>query len=239
MYDGAVNPRTGERIYFGWPAGTETGWSQYWADPQDPSMPARADFWRYWVFKDPQWNWQRFDFDADIKRADDQLADTINAMSANLDRFRKKGGKLIHYHGMADPVAPFTDSVTYHQRVVMDQLQARGLAYMEEAARATGEFYRLFLAPGMGHCSGGPGPNPTDLEPAIEKWVERNEPPASLLGARNAGGVAGKGFTRPLCPYPQIARHNGSGVLDEAASFSCVDPGRSISLPRPAINYLR
>ena len=239
MYDGAINPRTGERSFFGWPAGSESGWGQYWADPQNPAEPARADFWRYWAFKDPQWNWQRFDFDADMKRADDQLAGTINAMNANLDKFRKKGGKLIHYHGMADPVAPYADSVIYQQRVVMDQLQSRGFAYLGEATRATGEFYRLFLAPGMGHCGGGPGATPGDLEQAIEKWVERNEAPASLLAVRNAGGVAGKGFTRPLCPYPQVARHNGTGAPDDASSFSCVDPGRAISLQRPAPNYLR
>jgi feruloyl esterase len=239
MYDGAVNPRTGERIFFGWPAGSEAGWSQYWADPQNPAEPARADFWRYWAFKDPQWNWQRFDFDTDMKRADDQLAGTINAMDANLDKFRKKGGKLIQYHGMADPVTPYADSITYQQRVLMAQLQSRGFAYLEEATRATGEFYRLFLAPGMGHCSGGIGAAPSDLEPAIEKWVERNEAPVFLLGVRNAGGVAGKGFTRPLCPYPQVARHNGTGAPDDAASFSCVDPGRAINLPRPAPNYQR
>lgn len=239
MYDGAVNPRTGERIFVGWPAGSEAGWSEYWADPRNPAEPARADFWRYWAFKDPQWNWQRFDFDADMKRADDQLAGTINAMSANLDKFRKKGGKLIHYHGMADPVTPYADSVVYQQRVVMEQLQSRGLSYVEEATQATAEFYRLFLAPGMGHCSGGIGATPNDLAQAIEKWVERNEAPASLLAVRNAGGVAGKGFTRPLCPYPQIARYNGAGVPDEAASFNCAAPARANDLPRPAINYLR
>ena len=239
MYDGAQNPRTGERIYFGWPAGSESGWSQYWADPQNAAAPARTDFWRYWVFKDPDWNWQRFDFDADMKRADDQLAGTVNAMNANLDRFRKRGGKLIQYHGMADPVTPYADSAIYQQRVVMEQLQSRGFSSLDEAARATGEFYRLFLAPGMGHCGGGPGVAPTNLEQAIEGWVERNEPPASLLAVRNAGGVAGKGFTRPLCSYPLIARHNGTGAPDDAASFSCVDSGRTISLPRPATNYLR
>ena len=239
MYDGAQNPRTGERIFVGWPAGSESGWAQYWADPQNPALPARADFWRYWVFNDPNWNWLGFDFDTGMKRADDQLAGTINAMNANLDRFRKRGGKLIQYHGMADPVTPYADSVIYQQRVVMEQLQSRGLASLDDAARATGEFYRLFLAPGMGHCGGGPGLAPTNLEQAIEGWVERDETPAFLLAARNAGGAGGKGFTRPLCPYPLIARHNDNAAPDDAASFSCVEPGRTITLQRPAANYLR
>jgi feruloyl esterase len=160
-------------------------------------------------------------------------------MSANLDKFRRKGGKLIQFHGMADPVVPYADSVVYQQRVVMEQLQTRELSYLDEATRATGEFYRLFLAPGMGHCTGGPGASPSDVEQAIEQWVERDVAPAFLLGVRNAGGVAGKGFTRPLCRYLQIARYNGSGAPDDAASFSCVDPGRAVNLQRPAVNYLR
>jgi feruloyl esterase len=239
MYDGALNPRTGERIYFGWPAGSESGWSQYWADPRNPAAPARADFWRYWVFKNPDWSWERFDFDADMTRADDQLAGIVNAMNPNLDRFRKRGGKLIQYHGTADPVTPYADSVIYQQRVVMEQLQSRDLASPDEAARTTGEFYRLFLAPGMGHCGRGPGVAPTNLEPAIEGWVERNEAPASLLASHGASGATGKSFTRPLCPYPQIARYDGTGAPEDAASFSCVESGRAISPQRPATNYLR
>ena len=245
MYAGAQNPRTGEQIYVGWPAGSESspdghsGWNLYWADPQNAASPARADFWRYWAFKDPNWSWQRFDFDADLKRADDALAPIINAMSANLEKFRKRGGKLIHYHGMADPVAPFADSIVYQQRVVMEQLQARGVGSLDEAARATGEFYRLFLAPGLGHCQGGAGAAPTELSQAIESWVERGEAPNSLLAARSAGGVAGKGFTRPLCPYPQIARYNGSGAPDDAASFTCAAPTRTPAVPRTGSEYLR
>jgi feruloyl esterase len=246
MYEGAQNPRTSQRIYFGWPAGSEAspdgrgGWNLYWADPQNPSMPARADFWRYWAFNDGNWNWQRFDFDADMKRADDALAGTINAMNANLERFRRRGGKLIHYHGMADPVVPYADSVVYQQRVVMEQLQSRGLAYVDDASRATSEFYRLFLAPGLGHCTGGPGAAPMDLQQAIENWVERGQAPSSLPATRSAGGVAGKGFTRPLCAYPQIARYNGNGAPpDEAASFSCATPANTAQVPRPASDYLR
>ena len=245
MYAGAQNPRTGEQIYVGWPPGSEaspdgrSGWNLYWADPQNPAAPVRADFWRYWAFKDASWSWQRFDFDRDMKRADDALAPVINAMSANLEKFRKRGGKLIHYHGMADPVSPFADSIVYQQRVVMEQLQARGLAYLDEAARVTGEFYRLFLAPGLGHCQGGAGAEPKDLQQAIENWVERGEAPSSLLAARGTGGVSSKGFTRPLCPYPQIARYNGSGSPDDAASFTCAAPTRMPVIPRPATDYLR
>jgi feruloyl esterase len=178
MYGGARNPRTGERIYFGWPYGSESGWRAYWADPMKPTEPARASFWRVWAFNDPQWDWRHFDFDRDMQRADDALAPVINAMDANLEPFRRRGGKLIHYHGMADPVVPFADSLAYRDRVIAEQHRARRMTSVAAAERATSEFYRLFLAPGLGHCQGGIG----NLQPVIEQWVEKGVPPQELPG---------------------------------------------------------
>ncbi len=122
----------------------------------------------------------------------------------------------------------------------MEQLQSRGLAYVDEAARATAEFYRLFLAPGMGHCSGGPGATPSDLGQAIEKWVERNEAPASLLAVRNAGGVAGKGFTRGRSARIRKSRATTARAcrMKRRASVASRPGARSICRG-PAINYLR
>jgi feruloyl esterase len=224
MYDGARNPRTGERIYFGWPFGSEAGWSLYWADPSNPAAPARASFWQLWVFDKSKWDWRRFDFDRDLKRADDALAPVINAMSANLDSFRRRGGKLLQYHGMADPVVPFADSIVYRERVMGGD---------------TDEFYRLFLAPGLAHCQGGPGPAPEDLQPVMERWVEQGVAPERLLATAHAGGSTGKGFTRPLCPYPSVARYDGHGSPDDAASFTCSAPTHRLKIEQPAAEYLR
>jgi hypothetical protein len=82
--------------------------------------------------------------------------------------------------------------------------------------------YRLFLAPGMGHCAGGNGPNQFDALKALDAWVETGKPPDSIIATRMKDGVADR--TRPLCPYPQVARYKGQGSIDDAANFSCVAP---------------
>lgn len=227
IYDGPRNPRTGERIYFGQTPGSETaggppgrpGWSLYWADPRHPERPARASFWQFWVFDDAEWDWWSFDFDADMHRADRQLGATINAMDIELSGFRQAGGKLLHYHGLNDPVVPATDSISYYSRVA---------AHSE----GTGDFYRLFLAPGVEHCRGGPGPDSIDLLPALTKWVERGEAPDRIVATRFAGGnPSGTAeLSRPLCPYPAYAIYDGTGDSRESSSFEC----RS-DIPRPGV----
>jgi feruloyl esterase len=83
----------------------------------------------------------------------------------------------------------------------------------------TDEFARLFMAPGMLHCGGGPGPNTFDALGALEQWVEQGTTPAQLTASHSTTGVVDR--TRPLCPYPQVATYTGSGSIDEAASFQC------------------
>jgi feruloyl esterase len=81
----------------------------------------------------------------------------------------------------------------------------------------TQDFYRLFMAPGMEHCFGGPGPNDFDKMAVIVEWVEEGKAPAQILASR-------PGRTRPLCPYPQVAKYKGSGSTDEAQNFVCSKP---------------
>jgi feruloyl esterase len=239
MYAGAHNPRTGSRIYFGWPPGSEAGWHFYWADPSDPTAPARAGFWRHWAPGGEEWNWQAFDFDRDMARADDELAHLINATNPDLEKFRRRGGKLIQYHGTADPVVPYADSISYHERVVQEQKHTRRLPSLDDAERETSQFYRLFLAPGLGHCQGGPGPAPVDAQQALEDWVERGKPPDRLPAARSSGGVNNEAFSRPLCPYPGIARYEGTGPPNAAESFTCSMPESVPTVTHPAREYLK
>ena len=79
--------------------------------------------------------------------------------------------------------------------------------------------YRLFMAPGMAHCSGGEGPNTFDMVSALEQWVEHDQPPARIIASHAAGGAVDR--TRPLCPYPQQAVYTGSGSVNDAARFAC------------------
>jgi feruloyl esterase len=158
VYGGARNPRTGEQIFPGWPRGSELGWSLYFVGQPEP---ARLDFWRYWVFHDPNWNPRTFDFDRDVAFADAHIS-AAAATSADLSAFAKRSGKLIVYHGAADPVAPPQDSVEYYQRV-------------RQSTPSVESFYRLFLIPGMGHCTPAP-----DALSALDSWVTGGVAPDRL-----------------------------------------------------------
>lgn len=234
MYDGARNPRTGERIYFGFPPGSEAaggppglpGWSLYWADPADPSQPARANFWRYWAFDDAGWDWRSFDFDADVAATDEKLAPVINAMSVDLSEFRRLGGKIVHYHGLADPVVPAPDSVAYRQRL------------WKRYGDDIDSFYRLFLAPGAHHCFGGPGPYMLDAQSALERWVEAGIAPDRLTGRHPPENVGERAYSRPICAFPMRAFYDGEGDADKAGSFQC-RPAPAPAIQEIGRDYLR
>ncbi len=213
MYAGTKHPKTGELIYTGWPVGSEgfgevasQGWRQYIVDP---ATPMRADFFRYWLFHDPNWDYRTIDFDRDLAYAEQQLP-FMAAVEKDLTPFKKRGGKLLMYTGWLDPVVPPQDTVAYYEGVT----KAMG------GLTATRDFYRFFMAPGMGHCAGGPGPNQFDAIGALEQWVEKGIAPDTLTASHSANGKVDR--TRPLCQYPFVARYKGTGSSDEAANFSCV-----------------
>ena len=244
MYGGARDPRTGEQIYYGWPKGSENsgrvvktlpGWGLYWADPAHPDRPTRLNFWKIWAFQDPNWDWKSFDFDAGMKTVDDRLAPTINAMSPDLSAFRAAGGKLIQYHGLADPVVPPRESSDYYERVQASEDQGK-----PPRADASADFYRLFLAPGLYHCQGGPGPNVLDVQASLEEWVEQGVAPDTIAATkyRDDKPADGVSMSRALCPYPKRAHYNGGGDPTQASSFSCAD-GARYPTPLPAAGYLR
>ena len=101
-----------------------------------------------------------------------------------------------------------------------------GVNYYEAVAakngRSTADFARLFMMPGVAHCGGGIGPDRVDAVTAVIDWVEKNKAPDSLLASKVTDGTVAR--TRPLCPYPQVARYKGQGSIDDAANFSCVAP---------------
>jgi len=84
------------------------------------------------------------------------------------------------------------------------------------------EWLRLFLAPGMGHCGGGEGPNAFDAVTALEQWVETGKAPGVIMASHRTDGKVDR--ARPMRPYPQVAKYRGSGSIDEAANFTCVLP---------------
>jgi feruloyl esterase len=101
-----------------------------------------------------------------------------------------------------------------------------GVNYYEQATAKngsdTGGFFRLFMVPGMAHCGGGIGPDRNDAVTAVIGWVEKQTAPNSIVASRVVNNQAVR--TRPLCPYPQVARYSGQGSIDEAVNFRCVAP---------------
>ena len=211
VYDGARNPRTGERIFAGWSRGTEASWAPYFVDPAEAR---RNEFWRLWVFNDPNWDWRTFDFDRDVAYADSKMA-VVNAIDPDLKPFKQRKGKLVMYHGWADSDVPPEDGVRYYEAVER-VMGGRG---------QTVDFFRLFMAPGMGHCGGGSGPNTFDAVGALDQWVQQGKAPEKIIAAHIANGMTDR--TRPLCPYPQIAKWKGAGSIDDAANFACVQPNQA------------
>lgn len=218
IYDGPRNPRTGEQIFPGLPRGSESfgptaaaGWRSY---TTEPSEPRRLDFWRYFVFNDPKWDWHAFDWDRDIGLARERTRD-LNATNADLGAYKTSGGKLLMYLGWNDTIHGSQQALDYYEDVTR----------RSGGPEATMVFARLFMVPGMGHCAPGPGPSSFDALAALDAWVERGIAPEQIIASRVVNGVVNR--TRPLCPYPQVARWKGEGRSDDASHFSCVQPPTS------------
>jgi feruloyl esterase len=148
----------------------------------------------------------------DLDKARTQIAELHEIIDANdpdLSAFRKRGGKLLMYYGWADP-----------------QLNPRmGVEYFEQVTEKmgdTGDFFRLFMVPGMFHCGGGVGTSTFDAATPLVNWVEAAKAPERIEASRVVSGKPVR--TRPLCAYPLVARYKGSGSIDESPNFNCVQP---------------
>jgi feruloyl esterase len=210
IYSPAVNPRTGQELFSSLVPGTELGWGVQAAGP-DPSANI-YDQYRYVVFKDPNWDWRTFNFDSDVVRGDLPENLVMNATDPNLKPFFSHNGKLLLYHGWSDPNVPTLNTIKYYKSV----------ADTMGGADKVSNNIRLFLEPGMGHCGGGEGPNVFDKVGALEQWVEHGKAPDELIASHSTAGKVDR--TRPLCPYPQVAKYKGTGSIDDAANFSCKAP---------------
>jgi feruloyl esterase len=197
-------------IFPGFEPGTELGWTRMLSGP-DPYVNALEQF-KYVVFKDPTWNWRTFDLERDLAAAEKAGQDTLSAVDPNLTAFTQHGGKLIMYHGWSDPsIAPQASVNFYKSALGVTKTPARESTWL-----------RLYMVPGMGHCSGGEGPDTFDMMGALDFWVDRGQLPQRIEASKITAGKVTR--TRPLCPYPQVARHKGTGSIDEAANFTCVAP---------------
>jgi len=168
---------------------------------------------RYFVYFDPTWNWNTLTYDGYVQLFEDsaRISGPLQAAdNPDLSAFRNNGSKLLLWHGFADQLIMPEGTIEYYDAVA----QALGGGY-----RHTQDFARLFLAPGVGHCGGGAGPQPQNLLDALVNWVESGAVPDAILASQVLPGNVTR--TRPLCPYPQFARYVGYGNTDDAANFVC------------------
>ncbi len=209
-----------EQLFAGVPYGSEPFWPVWLTgNPEAPPMAVALaeSYLRFVAFESdpgPTYSPLTFDFDKDPARLA-FMGRLLDADDPDLAPFKATGGKLIMFHGWADPVVLPQVTVEYYESVISSM---GGLA-------ETADFSRLFMVPGMGHCWELPGQGPDRFDPitALEAWVERGIPPDSILAEkRDSSGNLIR--TRPLCPYPQVARYMGSGDPDAAANFRCVAP---------------
>ena len=208
---GGPRDSKGRQLFPGEPMGSEPVWPDNLIAPNKTVLP-RAESQMKFAMLNPapgsSWNYTMFNFDADPPRLAKAAAE-LNARNTDLAPLRKRGGKIVQYSGWADQQVNPLPGIEYYEAV------SRRLG-----DSATRDFYRLFMVPGMFHCNGGPGCNAADWLAAVMEWVEKGTRPEQVTGAHVESGKTTR--TRPLCPYPLVARYRGSGSVDEAANFSCV-----------------
>ncbi|HTX24758.1 MAG TPA: tannase/feruloyl esterase family alpha/beta hydrolase [Steroidobacteraceae bacterium] len=218
IYDG-LHFSSGEPIYPGWPRGVEYALTL----TRTPFVAALASStFKDMVFEDPSWDYHRIDYDRAVRLADRKVGAILNNASPDLRAFRRAGGKLILWHGWADPLISPLHTLEYYQQVAAYFAGSPGRANgADEKAQiaAIQDFARLFLAPGVNHCGGGPGPDQFDALGALAGWVERGVAPERIVASHLTHGAVDR--TRPLCAYPRVAVYRGQGSTDQAASFDC------------------
>jgi feruloyl esterase len=201
----AIKSSKGELIYPGSSPGFETGYRM--PVPGTPLNPLFADMPRYIGRQDANWDMMTFELETDLALAM-KNGSFIEATDPDLSKFKARGGKLLLYHGWADPGPAPQNTINYVTAV------------STKLGGGQDDWMRLFLMPGMGHCRGGVGPDQADFLGAMERWREKGEAPAQLVASRPANANRPE-MTRPLCPHPQVAKYSGSGSTDDAKNFVC------------------
>ena len=235
LYAGARDTK-GNLVYPGYLPGAELGsggW-QVWITGPVPQTSLMYLFGTHYfadmVYRNSAWDYKTFSVDQGLADALQQTSRDLDATDPDLRRFAKRGGKLILYHGWNDPAISAYGTIEYFRQI-------RGTL----GNRATDSFARLFMVPGMQHCMGGPGADSFgqfgpltasgaddpehDILLAMEQWVESGRAPDRLIAAHFTGVGSARTVTmaRPLCAWPRVARYNGTGDPNAAASFGCAE----------------
>jgi feruloyl esterase len=226
--------RDGASIARGFPPGGETGpggWG-LWITGEAPGKSLQAvfasQFGANMVFDRADWDLRTFDFDRDVKVVEEKMAKVLNATDPDLGRFRRRGGKLILFHGWNDAALAAEATIDYFNAV-----------RTRMGPEVTDSFVRLYMMPGLQHCFGGPGAHycggltvplgdsQHDFSAALERWVEEGVAPGTMIAVKpieESNPAAGAAQTRPLCPYPQAAAFKGTASADDPSGYRCEGP---------------
>lgn len=220
IYRGPVIQGEKRPFYPGVPRGSELGWESRYIEDASNSVGTQVG--RYIIHQDATWDKFTHNINDPAARvlwANSQIMVEGNASDPDISAFVRRGGKMIMYHGFYDPGPSPYSTIEYYDQledVLGKNKELRALNPGNPAERVR-ESVRLFMVPGMYHCSGGPGTDSFDTLTALEQWVEQGIAPDSIHAVNEESGIS-----RPLCPYPQVARYIGSGDPNDAANFRCV-----------------
>jgi hypothetical protein len=212
IWDGPRNPE-GNKIWFGLDRGTDLG-VRFGLNGATPFQLGVTQF--HWDEHDRNFDWSKVTIEGYAKVAQNgslNVADLTDTFG-DLDTFKQNGGKLLTFVGTNDQLIMPRGVINYYRQ--MASRYGGGKPDFEELQ----SFYRLFRAPGVGHCGGGAGPQPQNLFETLVDWVENDRAPETILAqTKSRSGEVTR--SRPLCPYPQTAIYNGSGSTDDAGNFRC------------------
>ncbi len=197
-----VKTKSGEIIWTGFEPGGELQYTGLRTVPTGPS--GGWDSIRILGHQDANYDFRKFDLDNDVVLSDKS---GIDAHTFDLSAFKNHGGKLLMYHGWADPSIPPGNTVNFYNGVLTTMGPKQD------------DWVRLFMIPGMQHCSGGAGTDQFSKMAVIERWRESGSAPETIVASHVTGAQVD--MTRPLCPYPQVAVYKGIGSTNDAGNFAC------------------
>ena len=162
---------------------------------------------RIWGFQNPNYDWRTFDLDRDMPLINSKVG-FVDAVDPDLRAFKARGGKLFLYAGWGDTTITPENTVLYYESV------------LNKMGKNQGDWMRLFMVPGMGALPRrGRSEHRSTRSARSKQWREKGVAPAQIIGNEPAVGL-----TRPLCPFPQYAKYNGTGDFKDAANWACTAP---------------